>query len=190
MRFPSIAALVLCQLALADPAWAHPGTLAGVGWTAGFAHPLGGLDHVLAMVAVGVWAAQLGGRAVWLVPASFVAMMLVGGALGAGGIAVPAVEPGVLGSVLLLGLMIAFAVRAPMALGMVAVGVFALFHGHAHGAEMPAGAGAVYVLGFAAATAALHAVGVGLGLAGRAGQAIRWGGAGIAASGLVLILMA
>jgi len=184
---PLLAAL--CLLALAGPAAAHPGHAGG--FADGLAHPFGGLDHVLAMVAVGLWAAQRGGRAVWLVPASFVAMMLVGGALGALGIGLPALELGIVGSVVALGLMVALALRLPVALGMALVGLFALWHGHAHGSEMPASAVAgLYALGFAAATASLHALGVGLGLALRRSPATRWGGAGIAAAGLALLLTA
>lgn len=188
MRFSPLAVLMPCLIALAAPAVAHPLADAGTGLAAGLMHPLGGLDHVLAMVAVGLWAAQLGGRALWLVPTTFVAMMLVGGALGASGAGVATTEAGVLASVLLLGLLIAFAVRAPVGLGMAVVGLFALCHGHAHGSEMPAGAGALYALGFAGATAALHGVGIGLALACRDGRVIRWSGAGIAAAGLALIL--
>jgi urease accessory protein len=194
MRFLLSVPVLLCLVALADPAAAHPATglaATGGGFAAGLAHPFSGLDHVLAMVAVGLWAVQLGGRAVWLVPAAFVAMMLVGGALGALGIALPAVELGIIGSVLLLGLMVALSLRLPVALGMALVGVFALCHGHAHGSEMPvATAAGLYALGFAAATAALHGLGLGLGLALRRGPALRWSGAGIAAAGLVLLLAA
>ncbi|MBI3515726.1 MAG: HupE/UreJ family protein [Proteobacteria bacterium] len=188
MRLPLSAALLLSLLALATPAMAHPLGGAGTGWAAGFVHPLGGLDHALAMIAVGLWAAQLGGRALWLVPSTFVIVMLAGGALGASGLVWPALEFGIVGSVLLLGLMVAAALRLPTGLGMAVVGLFALCHGYAHGSEMPAGAGALYVVGFAAATALLHGVGLGLGVAGRAGRALRWGGAGIAAAGLALIL--
>jgi len=189
MRFLLPVSALFCLLALADPAAAHPA--AGSGFAAGLSHPFSGLDHVLAMVAVGLWAAQLGGRAVWLVPAAFVGMMLVGGALGALPVALPAVELGILASVLLLGLMVALSVRLPLALGMALVGVFALCHGHAHGTEMPlAATAATYAIGFAAATAALHGIGLGLGLALRSRPAVRWGGAGIAAAGVVLMLAA
>jgi urease accessory protein len=189
MRFALALPVLLCLLALADPAAAHPAI--GSGFAAGLAHPFSGLDHVLAMIAVGLWAAQLGGRAVWLVPTAFVAMMLVGGALGALGIAMPAVELGIIGSVLLLGLMVALSLRLPVALGMALVGVFALCHGHAHGSEMPLAATAgLFALGFAVATAVLHGIGIGLGLALRRGPMLRWSGAGIAAAGLVLLLTA
>jgi urease accessory protein len=189
MRFVRSASLLVFLVALAAPAWAHPGH--GVGLGAGFAHPFGGLDHVLAMVAVGLWAAQLGGRALWLVPAGFVVAMLAGAALGWAGIGVIPAEAGILASVLLLGLLVAFAVRLPLALGLVVVGAFALCHGHAHGAELPAGADALaFAAGFAAATALLHGLGVAGGLAARDGRLLRWSGAGIATAGLVLILAA
>lgn len=188
MRIPPLVILSLCVLAFVGSAGAHP-IDAGAGLTAGFAHPMSGLDHVLAMVAVGLWAAQLGGRALWLVPGAFVAMMLAGGALGLSGIGLPAVETGVAGSVLLLGLLVAFGVRAPLGISMALVGGFALLHGHAHGSEMPAGAGALYVLGFTAATAFLHAIGAAIGLTCGARWALRWGGVGIAAAGVVLLAM-
>ncbi len=178
MRLVRSASLLVLLLALAAPASAHPGPGGGlgVGFLGGLAHPFGGLDHVLAMVAVGLWAAQLGGRALWLVPTGFVAAMLAGATLGWAGIGVIPAEAGILASVLLLGLLVAFAVRLPLALGLVVVGVFALCHGHAHGA--------------AAATALLHGLGVAAGLAARDGRLLRWSGAGIAAAGLVLILAA
>jgi len=128
MRLPPFAILSLCALAFVGSATAHP-VAGAAGLTAGFAHPLSGLDHVLAMVAVGLWAAQLGGRAIWRVPTAFVVMMLLGGALGAAGVGLPAVETGILGSVLLLGLLIAFGVRAPIGLSMAVAGGFALLHG-------------------------------------------------------------
>jgi urease accessory protein len=187
MRLLRSASLLVALLALAAPALAHPGPGGGLG--AGLAHPFGGLDHVLAMVAVGLWAAQLGGRALWLVPAGFVAAMLAGAALGWAGVGVIPAEAGILASVLLLGLLVAFAVRLPLALGLVVVGAFALCHGHAHGAELPAGADTLgFAAGFAAATALLHALGIAAGLALRDNRALRWSGAGIAAAGLVLIL--
>lgn len=172
-------------------AQAHTLGGSGAGFVAGFAHPLGGLDHVLAMVAVGLWAAQLGGRATWQVPLAFVATMAVGGMLGFSGVALPSVELGIAGSLLVLGAMVAAAVRLPVALGAGLVGFFALFHGHAHGAEMPAIASAgLYAFGFMLATALLHAAGLvaGLGLKHRAAEwVVRLGGAGVAAAGVVLL---
>jgi urease accessory protein len=154
--------IALMSVAFSGVASAHPGH--GGGLLAGIAHPLLGLDHVLAMVAVGVWAYQLGGRAKWLVPASFVALMAVAGAAGMAGIAMPMVEGGIATSVLILGLLIAFAVRVTPAFAAVIVALFAIFHGVAHGAEMPAlGSAWQYALGFVPATAALHGLGLALG---------------------------
>jgi len=143
---------------------AHPGHNVA-GFAPGLAHPFSGLDHILAMIAVGLWAAQIGGRARWAVPATFVGAMTLGGLLGMAGIPVPFVEQGVLVSVFLLGLLIAFAVRLPLAATAPLVGAFALCHGYAHGAEAPQNASAfIYALGFVVATASLHAIGIGFGL--------------------------
>src|SRR3546814_827787 len=125
-------------LAAACPALAHTYGVYGGGFGAGFSHPLGGLDHVLAMVAVGVWAAQIGGRAMWLVPAAFVAAMIGGGLVGMAGVPLPMVELGIVASVVLLGALIALQSRLPLPLSMALVALFALFHGHAHGLEAPA----------------------------------------------------
>jgi len=144
---------------------AHPGHDGGTGFAHGFEHPLAGLDHLLAMIAVGLWAAQMGGRALWIVPASFVGAMGIGGILGMNGVAIPFLEPGIAVSVLLLGLVIAFAVRPPVYVPALIVAAFALFHGVAHGAEMPANvSGVSFGLGFVLATALLHLAGLGLGL--------------------------
>jgi urease accessory protein len=143
---------------------AHPGHDGG-GLIHGFMHPLGGYDHIIAMVAVGLLAARLGGRALWLVPASFVAMMTVAGLAGSTGVALPYVETGILASVVVLGAVAVFGVAMPVAAAMGLVGFFAVFHGYAHGLEMPETASALaYGAGFVAATAMLHAVGIGLGL--------------------------
>ncbi len=172
---------------VAAPAAAHTGAAAGAGLAHGFAHPLGGLDHLLAMVTVGVWAAQRGGRAVWALPAAFVGMMLAGGSLGLSGVALPGVEGAVLASVIVLGAVVALAARPGLPLGLAIVGAFGLFHGQAHGAEMPAAAApALYAAGFVAATALLHAAGVGAALAARRGLLLRAAGAAVAASGVVL----
>ena len=165
-------ALALAAALVPSVAFAHPGHGDAVGFVSGFGHPVGGLDHVLAMVLVGVFAFQLGGRALWLVPATFVLVMAAGGALGMAGIGVPFVETGIALSIVALGAAIAFGVKAPVAVAMAAVGLFAVFHGHAHGAEMPeSAAGAAYAAGFMLATALLHAAGVGFGvLIGRVGE--------------------
>lgn len=175
---------------LATPAVAHAHT--GLGDAAGFAHgvlhPWTGLDHLCAMIAVGLWAAQCGGKAVWVVPLTFLGVMTFGGALGMTGVALPGVEPGIAASVLVLGVLIAAAVQLPLVATASLVALFALFHGHAHGAEMPATAsGLAYALGFLAATASLLALGVGLAtVCQRRGSttAVRIAGGMIAACGL------
>ncbi len=160
-RLGLTAALVL----LPSVAFAHTGDHSS-GLAHGFVHPITGLDHILAMVMVGVFAWQLGGRAVWLVPATFVAVMAMGGALGLAGVEVPFIEIGIALSVVVLGAAVAFGVKAPVAAAMALVGLFAVFHGQAHGLEMPAGAGGfAYGLGFVAATALLHAAGIAIAFA-------------------------
>ncbi|MBZ9866386.1 HupE/UreJ family protein [Mesorhizobium sp. CA15] len=157
---------IAIMVALETPAFAHPGAGSVVSFNAGFSHPLTGLDHITAMMAVGMWAAAKGNRATWVWPSTFLAVMLIGGALGLAHIAVPLVEPGILASVVVLGLMAALAVNPPVWVGAAIIGLFALLHGHAHGAELPeAVSGAEFVAGFASATAALQAIGVGLALA-------------------------
>src|SRR6202035_3887998 len=148
-------------------ALAHPGLPGHTHDLAtGFLHPLGGIDHVLAMVAVGLFAAQLGGRALWLVPASFLAAMAAAGLAGMSGVALPLTEVGIAASILVLGGAIALRLSMPLAAAMALVGFFALFHGYAHGLETPETAsGLLYGLGFVAATALLHGLGVGIGLA-------------------------
>jgi urease accessory protein len=175
------------------PALAHTGVGSVLGFAAGFSHPMGGLDHLLAMVAVGILAAQLGGRAIWILPAAFVGMMLAGAVLGITGVGVPFVEQGILGSVIILGAVIAVGHRMPLALAVGLVGLFALFHGHAHGTELPAAASALaYGAGFAAATLLLHVAGIGMGIGAEeisdklAPAVVRVGGAAIAAAGLAL----
>lgn len=146
-------------------ALAHTGVGEASGFSHGFLHPITGLDHVLAMVMVGVFAWQLGGRALWLVPVTFVAVMALGGALGVAGIEVPFVEAGIALSVVVLGGVVAFGFVPPVAVAMAVVSLFAIFHGHAHGAEMPEDAGGIaYGAGFMLGTALLHLIGVGLGM--------------------------
>jgi urease accessory protein len=173
---------------IAGPALAHTGVTPTSGFLAGFSHPMLGADHLLAMVAVGLWASQLGGRALWLVPGTFVVVMVLGGFVGMSGIGLPAVEFGILGSVVLLGLLVALQARLPVVLGMALVGLFALFHGHAHGTEMPAdGHALVYAAGFVVATAGLHALGVAIGLLAARPMA-RLAGAITATAGLALAI--
>jgi urease accessory protein len=152
---------ILLMLA-AGPAIAHVGHGSTTSFTAGLGHPLGGLDHVTVMVMVGLWAGLKGGRALWVWPAVFVGMMLVGGVVGMEGLPVPFVEPGILVSVVALGLLVALAVDLPVAVGAGILAVFALFHGHAHGSEVADTLNGVeYMAGFALATAALHLAGIG-----------------------------
>ena len=159
--------LVLCSLFIVPSlAHAHVGIGQAGGFGQGFSHPLGGLDHLCAMVAVGLWAAQRGGRALWAVPLTFVTVMALGGIIGMAGIGIPFVETGILLSVLLLGVLIAASVRLPLAANIAIVALFAIFHGYAHGAEMPANAsGIAYAAGFAFSTSLLHLCGIGLGIA-------------------------
>jgi urease accessory protein len=142
-------------------AFAHTGIGSTTGFGAGFSHPFGGFDHLLAMVAVGLWAAQMGGKAIWAIPGAFLSLMIIGGVLAMSGIHLPYVEAGILASVMVMGVLIAAAFKFPVAVSALIVGVFAVFHGHAHGAEMPLAMGAVsYSLGFALATALLHCAGI------------------------------
>lgn len=153
--------LALPLLALPSAAFAHTGVGDAHGMVHGFMHPVGGLDHILAMVAVGVFAFVLGGRALWLVPLSFVAMMGVGFLLGVGQIEMPFVELGIALSSVVIGGVAALGRPMPVVAAMGLAGAFAIFHGHAHGAEMPADAGGLnYALGFMLATALLHAAGI------------------------------
>lgn len=187
---------VAAALALAPSlAFAHTGVGDTHGFVQGFLHPVTGIDHVLAMATVGVFAWQLGGRALWLVPASFVIVMALGGAIGMAGVGLPFVEFGIALSVIVLGAMVALGVKAPLAAAVGLVGLFAIFHGHAHGAEMPENAaGLAYGLGFVLATALLHLAGVGLGFAtGRLGDTkgpvwLRGAGAAVCISGFALAL--
>lgn len=174
-------------------AHAHTGLGDAGGFPHGFMHPIGGLDHMLAMVAVGAFAAMLAGRALWLVPASFVGMMALGGLLGIEAIDVPFVEIGIAASVVVLGLAVALRWSPPIAVAMGLVGLFAIFHGQAHGAEMPADAsGLQYALGFMLATALLHVAGIAAGLiVGRLGAGsvliARAGGSAMALAGVAIL---
>jgi urease accessory protein len=177
-----------------EMALAHPGHGQVVGFLQGVGHPLGGPDHLLAMVTIGLIAASLGGRALWAVPSSFVAAMLAGGLIAINGVPVPYVEFGIGLSVLVLGLVTAVAWNGPVIAMIALAGVFALFHGYAHGAEMPAdAAGATYAAGFILATSLLHVAGIGLGLAAKrmseGPKAIRIAGLLVAVAGAGLVVM-
>jgi urease accessory protein len=172
-------------------AQAHPGHANNFGILSGLNHPLTGLDHILAMVAVGLWAAQLGGRALWLVPGTFVSLMALGGVMGWSGVPLPFVEAGIMASIVVLGLLIGTAAKWPLPLSAALVGLFALFHGHAHGAEMPANSGIWYGVGFILATSLLHLAGIGLGAMAKKHArpiTIRLAGAAIVAAGLCLVV--
>ena len=191
-RLAVAAALVL----LPGAALAHSGHGDAAGFTHGFMHPLGGLDHVLAMVAVGLYAALLGGRALWLVPATFVTVMALGGAAGVAGYALPYTEIGIALSVVVLGVAVALRVSLPTLAAMALVGVFAVFHGHAHGAEMPQTISSYeYGAGFLLATAALHGAGIALGLTAgklseRGWRVAQVAGGAMALAGVVLLASA
>jgi urease accessory protein len=165
MRHCLTRALAAVLMLVPTAALAHTDIGDAHGFVHGLAHPLGGLDHVLAMVTVGIFAWQLGGRALWLVPSTFVLVMAAAGGLGVYGIAVPLVEFGIAASVIVLGAVVALGLRAPLAAAIGVVGLFAVFHGHAHGTEMPVdAAGATYAAGFMLATALLHLGGIALGV--------------------------
>jgi urease accessory protein len=171
-------------------AYAHIGVSPAHDLLHGFEHPLTGLDHLLAMCAVGLWAAQRGGRALWLVPLTFVSVMVVGAILGMSGVSIPFVEPGIAVSVLILGIFVASALSLPLSISAAIVGLFALLHGHAHGAEIAASAaGITYFLGFILATVFLHAAGITVGVITQRQpslQLVQYAGAAIAACGLFL----
>lgn len=188
MKFRQTARVISATLLLtiSASAAAHPFHPIGSGFGAGFVHPFAGLDHLLAMVAVGLWAAQFGGRWLWAIPLAFVSAMLAGGLLGFAGLTLPLVEPVIAASVLALGLLTMFRIRLHTA-GLALVAAFALFHGVAHGTELPAAAGALpYAAGFVLATALLHALGLAAGL--QVKIAARWAGAPIALAGGWLLL--
>jgi urease accessory protein len=156
--------LVLALAAIASPAFAHSEQGVAIDFWGGFMHPIFGPDHVIAMVAVGLWGAFLGAPAIWLLPVVFPLVMAFGGALGVIGMPLPGVERGIAISAILLGAMVALAARPPLWIAAALVGAFAIFHGHAHGAELPIGADAVaYSMGFVIATGTLHLIGIALG---------------------------
>jgi urease accessory protein len=185
---------ILAAVLTPAAALAHTGIGDASGFALGFMHPIGGMDHVLAMVSVGFFAYMLGGRALWLVPAAFVAMMAAGGALGISGVSVPFVELGIGLSVVVIGLAAALGQKVPVAAAMALVGLFAVFHGAAHGAEMPQDSSGIgYAAGFMLATALLHAAGIAACLAaarvigGHGRLAARIGGGAAALAGALLI---
>lgn len=197
--FTSVTAIGAGLLALiATPLWAHPAHGTTSGFLQGFAHPLFGTDHLLAMIAVGLWAAQGDSRRVWTLPAAFVGGMLLGGIVGMGALASITVESGILLSVIVLGALVAAAVRPPLVVSVLIVAMFGILHGHAHGAEMPATISAFgYAAGFSVATALLHAAGASAAIFARrmagSGEGMTWvrvAGSAIATAGMVLVLAA
>ena len=188
-----LGALTLAAALLPTAAFAHTGVATASGFAHGFMHPIGGLDHVLAMVAVGAVAARIGGRALWMVPAAFVAMMAMGGFIGMEGIQLPFAETGIAASVIVLGLAVALRWNLSVAAASTLAGLFAIFHGHVHGNEMPVDAsGLTYAIGFLLATASLHGVGIGLGygvarIGARSRFALQAGGGAMALAGVALL---
>jgi len=196
MRFVSAPrCLVVVLLAtLASPAFAHVQPGEAGGFLTGFLHPISGLDHVLAMVAVGLWGAQLGAPAIWLLPVTFPIVMAFGGFLGLLGIPLPGVEVGIAASALLLGIAVMTERKPPLYAAAALVAFFAIFHGHAHGTELPPGqSGLLYSLGFVVATGCLHAIGIVIGAIHRwpAGQvALRLAGGGVGLAGVLFLWQA
>ena len=186
-RLFALRTLALAAAAFAAPlAWAHTGH--GVaGAASGFAHPFAGLDHLLAMLAIGAWAAQQADRARWAIPLAFVAAMAAGALAGFAGFSLPAVEPMIAASVVALGLAVTGAVRAPVSAGVAVAALFALFHGQAHGMEAAGQPLAAYLAGMLLATGLLHGAGYAGGLAVRA-TTLRWAGAAVAAGGVGLAI--
>ena len=189
--FQAASCIAAVLLASAMPASAHVFNGEATGFLSGLRHPVSGFDHILAMVAVGLWGAQLGAPAIWVLPIAFPMVMALGGLLGLLGLPLPGVEVGIALSALVLGVMVLLEVRPPLWTAGLLVAVFAVFHGHAHGSELPSGAdGLVYSLGFVMATGLLHATGIAVGLVHRwpAGRlALRGAGAAIAAAGPVFL---
>lgn len=168
-RLARVSTLALLVFLLPMTASAHSGTGNVGGLVSGFTHPISGLDHIVAMVAVGLWGAFLGGRAMWLLPVIFPVVMAFGGALGVLGVPLPSVETGIALSGVILGLMVTFAAKPPLWVAAVIVGFFAVFHGHAHGTELPSAANPItFAIGFVTSTGLLHLGGIAL------GALVRW----------------
>jgi urease accessory protein len=192
LRIPTVLWSAAALSVVAVPASAHEATGIAGGFVSGFTHPLFGLDHLIAMVAVGLWGAFLGRPAIWLLPVVFPLVMAFGGVLGVLGVPVPQVETGIAVSAIVLGLAVALALKPPLWVSAVLVGAFAIFHGHAHGAELPSAADPIaYSAGFVISTGLLHIGGILLGtLAGTAAGrlAVRAMGGAIALGGAWFLL--
>jgi urease accessory protein len=184
-------ALFAVVLSWPPAAWAHLESGQAGGFLSGLSHPVSGLDHAVAMVAVGLWGAQLGMPALWVLPAAFPMLMAFGGMLGLVGIPVPGVEIGIALSAVVLGALVLGQVRLPLAAAVAVVAFFAVFHGHAHGTELEAGQNAMlYSLGFVVATGLLHGAGIVIGLIQRwevGRHALRGAGALVAAAGIYFL---
>jgi urease accessory protein len=191
MCFPVLAALII---SLPSYAFAHVERGQATGFITGLQHPWSGLDHVLAMIAVGIWGAQLGNPPMWLLPVTFPMVMSMGAMMGLLGIPLPGIEIGIALSAILLGTMVVGEIRPKIIIAVLLVGFFAIFHGHAHGTELPAGqSGMFYSMGFVIATGCLHGIGITLGLAHRwplGKLALRGAGAFIAVMGVTFLWMA
>jgi len=189
----SLSALMVFLL-WASPALAHVEQGQAVGFITGLEHPWSGLDHVLAMIAVGLWGAQLGNPALWILPVTFPMVMSMGAMMGLLGIPLPGIEIGIAVSAILFGAMVLGEIKPKLYIAAVMVGFFAVFHGHAHGTELPAGqSGLLYSMGFVIATGVLHGIGITIGIIHRwpAGKlALRGAGAFIAAMGFVFLWQA
>ena len=188
-------ALVLLAIVLANATlFAHEREGQTLGFVTGLRHPVSGLDHVLAMIAVGLWGAQLGAPAIWLLPVAFPMVMAFGGVLGLIGLPLPGIEIGIAMSAILLGLAVMAEARPPLAVAVLLVSLFAVFHGHAHGTELPPGQdGLSYSIGFVIATGCLHTAGIAIGLVHRwpAGRwMLRLSGAAIALAGVTFLMRA
>ena len=181
-------ALIFMIALCAQSAFAHTQKNEAAGFLSGFRHPISGLDHVLAMIAVGLWGAQLGAPAIWVLPIAFPMVMAMGGMLGLMGVPLPGIEYGIALSAILLGAAVMFEVRLPLAAAAIPVTIFAVCHGHAHGTELPAGeSGLLYSLGFVIATGCLHGVGIATGTIHRwswGQQMLRAAGAGVTMAGM------
>jgi urease accessory protein len=191
-RCVRVACGIAALMAIPVPAAAHTNPGVASGFLSGVTHPLTGIDHVLAMVAVGIWGTQLGRPAIWLLPISFPVVMALGGVLGIRGIPIPGVEIGIAASALFLGLMIVLSARVPIAIAAALVGSFAIFHGYAHGKELPVAADPLaFGVGFVLITGLLHIAGIGIGVMGRwpnGLRVLRGIGAGICLAGVYLLV--
>jgi urease accessory protein len=183
--------VMIFVLLSASSAFAHPQKGEAVGFLTGFRHPISGLDHVLAMVAVGLWGAQLGSPAIWLLPVAFPMVMAMGGMLGLMGVPLPGTEYGIALSAIMLGAAVLFEIRPRLTIAALLVGFFAIFHGYAHGTELPPGQSALlYSMGFVIATGCLHALGIGIGTVHRWGwgqKFVRLAGGLVSAGGMFFL---